>query len=536
MKVFYIIILSFLTSFCFSQQKIKYQFDQLISINLDNDSIYKSTDILKTRNRQLVTLEKIGFFNYSIVDSIITNSTYTYKIKLGSQTKKIIINNIDPKIADFLKTKSNTLTVSPALIPELLQNLKSYYTEKGQVFTKISFTNFNSTNDTIFCQLNILESSLRKISKTIIKGYTNFPERFIKHYIKPNSTYQKNYLEIIHKKLNQLDFISIKQKPAVLFTQDSTLLYLYIEQKKKSEVDALLGFNNQSNSKKLSLNGHINFDLTNTFNKGEKILFKWDNNGNSQQNLTCNITQPYIFNSPISPSYLINIYKNENNFINNNQVFKLHYQPHYLHKVGFLYQMESSNVISENTANNTFNYEKKLYGLNYQYQEKNILFPIYNSINLDIAIGNKTSTYNQTQIEIVNKLSKYLQLNKVDFIHFNNKTGYLHAKEIYQNELFRIGGANSIRGFLEQSLTANLYSYTNIEFQHYTNSLSYLYAFSDIGYLENPYKNKLLSFGLGYTIGKPNNLIKISYALGKTNTQPFNFKQGLFHINLITIL
>ena len=52
-------------------------------------------------------------------------------------------------------------------------------------------------------------------------------------------------------------------------------------------------------------------------------------------------------------------------------------------------------------------------------------------------------------------------INEKNIINIKNQNYYLKSKNYLTNELYRFGGINSIRGFAENSLQANLTDCTN---------------------------------------------------------------------------
>jgi len=118
-----------------------------------------------------------------------------------------------------------------------------------------------------------------------------------------------------------------------------------------------------------------------------------------------------------------------------------------------------------------------------------------------------------------------------------NETSTLFSDNILTNELYRIGGVNSIRGFNEESIFASTYSYFNIEYRFNTNYSSYLYSITDIGYIDNEITNnssQIYSLGLGYAFTTKLGILNLSYAIGKFSNQTFDFNNSRFHIKIIS--
>jgi hemolysin activation/secretion protein len=99
----------------------------------------------------------------------------------------------------------------------------------------------------------------------------------------------------------------------------------------------------------------------------------------------------------------------------------------------------------------------------------------------------------------------------------------------------RFGGINSIRGFEENSLTANLFSVINTEFRYKVNNSLYVHSVIDGAYFENDLvdtKGKLFGFGFGFGLLTKSGLFKFNYSNGKTENQTFKLSDSKIHLSL----
>ncbi|GGF80774.1 BamA/TamA family outer membrane protein [Wenyingzhuangia marina] len=480
-------------------------------------------------------LNNEGYYFFNITP-IKKDSTETYLIDLGKKTSIIGIQQIPENIQQIFKSKKETIYISPIDTQKWIRKINSDFDQKGKNFTEIKLINHTLRNDTLFCDLFINQSNKRFIDKTVIKGYERFPKKFLKHYIATKRPFSKELLNITEKKINQLTFVKNIKKPAVLFTKDSTHLYLYLDRVKANKLDALLGFSNKARENKIRFNGYVDISLTNTLHKGETFAFKWNNTGNDQQEIDLNIDNPYIFNSPINAAYHLNIFRRDSTFVNTQHEFSLGYRPHYKHLINTYYHTESSSALNTSNAN-IIEYTKNIFGIQYTYNELNRFGIPKNRVKFDIGLGTKKNpTANTQQQTFKSDIIYTIEINPINHVFIENRNAYLRSPNKNINELYRTGGATTMRGFLEQNIVAHLYNYANIEYRYFTNLASYIYGFSDVGYFKNiTQENNLLSFGLGYTMGIPSGLLKISYAVGKNQDTSFNLNSGLFHINFVTI-
>ena len=71
--------------------------------------------------------------------------------------------------------------------------------------------------------------------------------------------------------LDQLPFVQQKRPAEVLFTKDSTSIYLYLEKVKSNRFDGFLGFGSDQITGKIEFDGYLDLNLINNF-----ITYKWN--------------------------------------------------------------------------------------------------------------------------------------------------------------------------------------------------------------------------------------------------------------------
>jgi len=501
-----------------------FYYNDSTSINIKK---IKDTISLKTE------LYKKGYFFYTIAQKKRQEHT-EYTVNLGKQTKIITVHNLSKKVQKQANLNHTTIHLKPNQFNQWTEQLINQLDKSGNSFSKISYKNHKISNDTLHCELHQNLSKQRFVDKITIKGYTRFSKRFIKRYLKTKKPFSTEQLLKIEQKINHLTFVENKKTPQVLFTKDSTSIYLFLNRIKANKLDALLGFSNQENNNKLQFNGYINIALNNILHKGESFTFKWNNSGLNQQEIDLTIDNPFIFNSPININYHLNIYRQDSTFVNTSQQIQLTYQPHYRQSIGAYFNNQNSTSFNNTTDNQ--NFSKNIIGVNYTYKQlNNWKFP-KSKLELDFGYGNRKTNTKEIQLSFGSETLYDFKLTPLSHLFVKNRNQYLKSDKIATNELYRTGGATTIRGFTEQSITSYLYNFSNIEYRFFTNPISYLYLFSDFGHFKNlETDNNLTSLGLGYTLGTKNGLLNINYAVGKNQNQTFNFNNGLVHLNFITL-
>lgn len=496
-------------------------------------------------------LETKGYLNTSIDTIFKTDTIYTAVFDVGMQTKKIRImydnlsNNVLPK--KILQQISTNVTniyfeIAFADIEHTMQFIVDYYESTGYSFTQVNLNNIQFKNDYAFAELKISTTKTRTIDKIIVKGYTNFPEKFINHELnlEIGSKFNKTKLLNTSLAMQKITFAEEIKPPEVLFTNDSTFIYLYLKKKQANRFDGVIGFSSKEEKSGIEFNGYLDLSFNNIFNNGENIDLFWKNNGDDSQRFFISAKIPYIFNLPIIPKASFELFRQDSTFSNTLTNIDLSYS---LNKRGFItasFQTENSNNLSKTPNFNIESFKNIFYGINYNFEKliNDQLFPIKFKFDFSAYLGKRNSENTKTNQSKFLLQTNYLWLiDKRNYIFIQNQSALLNSKNYFENELFRIGGVNNIRGVNEESIFASSYSILNLEYRFKPNSLSYFYTISDFAYLEDKSTNQnsqILSLGVGYAFFTKIGLLNVSYAIGKFKDKPFIFNDSKLHIKIIS--
>ncbi|WP_405606837.1 hypothetical protein [Polaribacter sp. Asnod1-A03] len=479
-------------------------------------------------------LKKEGYFTNQIDSIKKEDKQHIVYFSLSKKTEEAIIRVKNDYIPLFKETgyeiSKNRLIISTDKIENILSKLTSILDNQGQSFSTVQLENIFIEDNKLFADLNIKQSTKRTIQKVTIKDYEDFPKSYLKNYfnIKNNTVFSKNKIEEISELSKNLEFVREIKKPEALFTKDSTSLYIYLKKRQNNSFDGILNFASQEEGE-ITFNGNANLKLVNTLNKGEEFSILWNSIEKERQELQINIKTPYIFNSKISPEISFNIYKQDSSYINSSFESKLKYNINNNLKLGFSYISESSeNLTSKNLTTNYESFTSNFFGLNFSYtKHKNDLF--FNKkfhLTINPFLGKRTTNKNSSNQLKIKTISSYiLDINNRSSIYIKNEIGYLFSESYLTNELFRIGGANSIRGYTEQSIFTNKFSYINLEYRYLTSKKSYLYSISDIGQAKINNSNQFfLGLGLGYLFTTNNSQINLSIITSKNNSESVDLK------------
>lgn len=477
----------------------------------------------------------------------VTDSSFRAQLAVGNKINVIRIyydKEFDDELLNFIEHKKGLdfFEIEISQLETSLNLLNSKIVEQGDPFSTLQLKQlFKLNNEIISAQLNIVTNQKRRIDRIIVKGYEKFPESYIKRFMKLRVGRSFN-LNAIKEKVELLENVRFANKvkdPEVLFTRDSTTLYLYLEKTRTNNFDGFLGFGTNENTNKIEFDGYLDLRLINNLNFGETLNLFYKSDEIDQQTFRIDADLPYLFKSPIGLQVGLNIFRKDSTFLNATQFAKINYQINAKHRLGLGINTTNSTNLLDNNTSELNDYESSYYTLNYNFTDPQFydpLFPINFWFDLSSGFGNRENDFrNQKQSVYKLETFKIFNLKNKNSVYARINGAFLISDDYLDNELFRFGGINSIRGFEENSLVANLYGVVNTEYRYRLSNSIYIHSVLDAAYFENKLtdsKEKLFGFGFGLGLLTNAGLFRLNYSSGKTENRQFKLSDSKVHISL----
>ena len=114
-------------------------------------------------------------------------------------------------------------------------------------------------------------------------------------------------------------------------------------------------------------------------------------------------------------------------------------------------------------------------------------------------------------------------------------TGWIENAELLTNELYRLGGLQTLRGFNEKEVFAQQYFLSRLEFRSFFEEESYFFAFYDqIVYRLGNQIDYPFGFGLGFALDTSSGQFTFAIAAGKSENQPLSFNNMKAHFGYVS--
>jgi outer membrane protein assembly factor BamA len=394
----------------------------LLSINfVDKDSSFKPQDLKlqSAFNSEVAVLEYINTlpsllaskgYPVASVDSFWTDSSIVYaNLYLGIKYNwvQLSISNIDKKILLESGFRDNYFLNKPInflQLQSLQQRILNQYEKEGYPFASVYLDSITINNDKISALLRADKGILYHIDSIRIIGKAKISKKFLQRYLYiPNgSPYNKEKLAEVDKRILELPYLKAVQPSDLTMLGTGAVLNLYVQPKKSSQVNFIVGFMPAaSNSGKLLLTGDVNLDLKNMLSGGETILLKWQQLQPKSPRLNLGFTQPYIFNSQFGFDFLFDLFKKDSSYLQVNTQLGVQYLLSADKKGKIFLQWQSTTLLSGGVDTNQVIAQKKLppnidvssanVGLNYEWIKTNYRYNPRsgNEVNIATVVGIK---------------------------------------------------------------------------------------------------------------------------------------------------
>jgi outer membrane protein assembly factor BamA len=475
--------------------------------------------------------------------------------------------NVDEGMLSEIGFREKLYSGKPFFYPEvrrLEEKLLRNCENNGYPFAEVKLCNVDIRGDEFTAALVLNKNKLTKIDSIVIKGNAKISPVYMYSYlgIKPGDLYNESKIASIRSRMKEIAFVRELKPFEIVFSEKSTKLILYLEKRKASQFDGILGLVPDPVTGKVQFTGDIRLKLQNGFNHGEIIDLNWTKLQNQAQNLNVKLSYPFLLSSPFGVDYALTLFKQDSTYLTVNQQIGIQY----LLSGGNYFKifvnsritslltttgMETITVLPEYADVSSLTY-----GLGFRSQNLDYRFNPRKGYTFSITVGTGTKTIkenpNINPVVYQNlKLSStqysadllgeyYIPLGGRHVIKTALNGAFLSAENLFQNELFRIGGLNALRGFDEQSIYASTFGIFTLEYHYLLEQNSYIFVFGDIAWYENNSINHYVhdtpsGLGAGIRFDTKAGIFSISYALGKQFNSQYDVKSGKINFGFVSL-
>jgi len=471
----------------------------------------------------------------------------------------------DPQTFSGKEVKSEMLA---GLAEEVLKASEN----NGYPFAKVYLDSISISGSQISARLVLDRGPLILIDTLVIAGDARISNAYLEQYlgIRPGSPYSEQAIRDIRNKISALAFLELTGDPGVYFSQRGAKLVLPLRNSGGSRFDFLIGVlpGNESNGGKLLINGRADLALLNPFATGKEIRFLWQNPRVLSPQIDLRFDGPYLFSMPVGVDYRFHLMKFDTSYLLLEHMAGISWFYEGGNYLKFIVQRQSSSLITIDEARlrqsrklpDMLDYVVLGSGLEWKARHLDQRFNPRKGyeVRINMTGGRKRVKANpnivalddslldfQKQYEELSvgngivrtelDLSRFFPLGRQGTFLARVRSGILLGRNIFENELYLLGGARQLRGFDEQSLLASKYGILTFEYRYLFGRYAYFGPFLDMAYIRDESGAAMeqswpMGLGVNLALDTKAGIFLLSYALGKRDTdEPVAIRNGKIH-------
>ncbi len=563
---------------------------QVIWVNqFNNKSVFDGKYIVTTdslnsieneRNKIFGELQSKAFL-FPIIEkeyySIQKDTLFTFW-ELGKKYKniKVSIGNLPEKISSEIPELQKGFTFSDSKLSQLRNKILETSLNNGYPFSVVFFDSVLINSSNIHIAVNLQTGPVFYFDSLDFAGTSELKLKYLRSFcnIKPGTLYNESFLKEINTTLTELPYLRITRPLGVYFYGNKAKPYVYIDKKKAGNFDGIIGFApNSAINNKLVITGDINLKLQNILGSGKALEIGFRSFLNSSQDLKIVFNWPYFLNTRFGVDYGFKLLKFDSLYLDLGNELAIQYRGFGKSVFKLMYHFQNVSLISVDT--NSILLSKQL-PLFHDVRSDLLGFSIRrNSLNnfYNPSKGNKIELefFAGTRKIIRNSVINDLRFTNADFVEYNlydslklqsvqlkmklsflssfviykqlvfqfsSLGGHIYNEKLFQNELFRIGGLKTLKGFDEQSIFAETFLIGNLDLKYIIAENSSFVLFYNSAFIRNSLALNFQTdfpkgFGAGMNIESKAGVFSLYYAVGSQRNNPILFNAARIHFGFV---
>jgi hypothetical protein len=477
-----------------------------------------------------------------------------------------------------LGAKKDTFLTKAGDLNNLVEAELRNYQNQGYPFVFCKIVPFYEGKNTIIFELKTEPENYYLLDSVLTDRMQLNPALFYRAArVKTKQPYNESALQLLIARLGVLEgFKPLGTKPILSIYNQKLIAQLPILKTARDQFSGLLGLATNADGRVL-LTGEVAGRFYNLFRSGTYSNFEWRSFKARSQEMHIDMGLPYLFGLPFVSQFAFGIEKYDTLYsilragirfrfpissqsafvlgydrINRTRIFAdenwvraFHQLPDNPSSVSQSFHLgfESHTVypgdlphagyfisINANAGIREYVEDARIAGI-YWPNKAGIRENVFDSLK-------RTGKFKSPQIRYEYNLAQYIPV--FDFLVLKlGAQGFQYiAPVVYFNELNRIGGIKSIRGFNEQSIFASTMHSASAELRVMLGNSGYFGPFYNVGYYENKSRlaqqghDVLQGIGIASGIRTAAGILQIIWALGSSSQQPFAFNNSKFHFGI----
>lgn len=513
--------------------------------------------------QRLMTLYGAGYLEASFDTCTSEGATTTCHLHVGHRYRwaRLSSAGVPAEIASQARFREKFYSgqpVTPRQVARLVEGLLHHAEDHGHPFVRVWLDSIRGPNDGMEATVRMDLGRFVRYDSILVRGSakTSLPYLHAHIGIRPGDAYNESLLRNLDRRIRELPFVTQRQRAYVQFTEERTKLFLFLDARKASSINGILGVQPDPVTDKVGITGDLDLRLRNALKRGEAIDLNWRSLQDQTQDLRLRLNMPFLFNTPFGTDLGLKLFKRDSTFLEVNARAALEYLLLQGDRISFFVNNKTSDRLGSNLVSLPGLADVKLlsYGVAVERERFDYRFNPRSgfAIRLEGSAGRKstnravfgetetTSTVRTVQYELNGSSAWHIPVARRGTIRIAGQGGWMINDDLHLNELYRVGGIKSMRGVDEASLLCSAYAIGTLEFRYLYEENANFFVFVDQGWWEDrhrsePLGDNPLGFGLGTSFETKAGIFGLTYALARQFGEPVVLRSGKVHFGFTSL-
>ncbi|MGA9119043.1 MAG: POTRA domain-containing protein [Bacteroidota bacterium] len=446
--------------------------------------------------------------------------------------------------------------LSPPVLERDLDDLLREYEKLAHPYARCSIESLTARPgtevDTIDIGIVVDEGPRVTIGELRVEGNkeTNADVILRETRIAAGDPYDPVRVEAVRRRLLKLNIFSSVEEPELYSHGQRNGLLIRVQEGSTNTFDGVLGYIPSAAGQSGYVTGLASVSMRNLFGTGRKLQLRWQREDQRSEEIQAQYMEPWVFGLPFNVGGGFFQRQQDSSYVQRNLDARFEAMPSDNITAGLT--LNSQRVIpsfdstyqSPIPASSTFSFgadlafdtrsdpinplSGALYRIAYSFGRKHA------TASVITGLGGGTSTIQRLQLD----LEVYFQLIRRQVLAFGLHGHDVRGGNVSESDMFRFGGATTLRGYRENQFLGSKIAWTNTEYRFVLDRRSFFFLFFDTGYYARPADEiRALpsaeafkyGYGVGVRVDTPLGNIGVSFALGQGDT----FSTAKIHVNII---
>ncbi|WP_299706554.1 BamA/TamA family outer membrane protein [uncultured Pontibacter sp.] len=478
------------------------------------------------------------------------------ELRNGNMSEGILVES------GFREKFYRSVPFKPAEYVKLQQRILDYAERNGYPFASVWLDSVKIEGNRISASLMVEKAFVVTYDTLQVVGGSKTQPKFLMRYLQlyPGQPYNQDQVLASQRMLTALPYLKVIRPPQVQFARDKARVVYFLEDRQANQLDGVVGFlpDPSRTGNKLLITGEANMNIRNIKGSGKQLGLQWRRVNKGSVILNGEYLHPNLFGTPFELGTRFGLLKQDSSFITVQPRVQLAYNTIRYGRFSVFTEWRNSRILSSANpqslrALDLADARTNTYGLNYLWNNlDDFYFPRKGRlVELQLAAGRKkllrnpslekefydTLDINTTQLSLGVRFENFFRMGKNSALLARLRGEALLNDQIFLNDMYRLGGLASLRGFDEFFFFASTYGVGTLEYRLFTAEDSYVLLFYDQGYYRSDLETSKaeglpLGVGGGISFSTGAGIFQLVYSLGHSEQQRMSLRASKIHFGI----